>query len=104
MKSMKEAKAVLTDSGGVQEETTYFGVPCVTLRDSTERRVTITEGTNALTTIDRMAADIKAALDWGRPILPGLDPIEIYRWDGNTASRIALAIDKWLQFRSKNSE
>jgi UDP-N-acetylglucosamine 2-epimerase (non-hydrolysing) len=50
---MSNAKLVLTDSGGIQEETTVLGVPCITLRENTERPITITEGTNHLTGINR---------------------------------------------------
>ena len=45
---LADARAVLTDSGGIQEETTYLGIPCFTLRDNTERPVTVTAGTNTL--------------------------------------------------------
>ena len=45
---MKDARMVLTDSGGIQEETTALGIPCVTMRESTERPVTVTEGTNTI--------------------------------------------------------
>jgi UDP-N-acetylglucosamine 2-epimerase (non-hydrolysing) len=79
-----EAKLVLTDSGGVQEETTVLGVPCVTLRDNTERPVTIAEGTNVLagTTRAGIAAAVRAALDAPRaPRTPHL-------WDGRAAERV----------------
>ena len=52
MKLMMSAKLVLTDSGGIQEETTVLGVPCLTLRKNTERPVTVTEGTNELVGIE----------------------------------------------------
>ncbi len=69
-----DAAAVLTDSGGIQEETTYLGVPCFTLRDNTERPVTIRAGTNTLLGLDPAAiAGIPAALaeqPRGRPTLP----------------------------------
>lgn len=78
------AALVLTDSGGIQEETTVYGVPCLTLRDNTERPVTVTEGTNVL--VGRDAARIRAAalsvLDgtFKRGRTPEL-------WDGRTAER-----------------
>ncbi len=60
---MADAGAVLTDSGGIQEETTYLGVPCFTLRDNTERPVTVRAGTNTLLGLDPAAiAGIPAAL------------------------------------------
>jgi UDP-N-acetylglucosamine 2-epimerase (non-hydrolysing) len=82
----KHATVVLTDSGGVQEETTYLGVPCLTARPNTERPVTVTEGTNRL--IESRADAIVAAVD---------DVLANFRrtdrrpalWDGSTAVRIA---------------
>ncbi len=80
-----EAAAVLTDSGGVQEETTYLGVPCFTLRDNTERPVTIRHGTNTLLGLDpARIADILPALAQDRPSL-GAPP----GWDGRAAERVA---------------
>ena len=59
---LADAGAVLTDSGGIQEETTYLGVPCFTLRDNTERPITVTRGTNTLLGLDPAAiAGIPAA-------------------------------------------
>jgi UDP-N-acetylglucosamine 2-epimerase (non-hydrolysing) len=83
---LADARAVLTDSGGIQEETTYLGVPCFTLRDNTERPVTISAGTNTLLGLDPAAiATIPAALaDRGEgPAEP--PPF----WDGHAAQRIA---------------
>jgi len=84
----KHARVVLTDSGGVQEETTVLGVPCVTLRDNTERPITLTEGTNRLAgrnreTITRVTREVLANPPAAR--CPEL-------WDGKAASRIASAI------------
>jgi len=84
------AKFVLTDSGGIQEETTVFGVPCLTLRDSTERPVTITQGTNTL--ISSTAGIKPAALEIlngaaRKGSLPEL-------WDGKAAERILEVIAK----------
>ena len=81
---LTEAAAfVLTDSGGLQEESTYFRTPCLTLRPNTERPVTVTTGSNQLTTLDRLPADIKQALrdKAGRGQIPEL-------WDGKSATRI----------------
>jgi len=82
------AKVVLTDSGGIQEETTALGVPCLTLRENTERPITITEGTNRLVGTDRSR------------ILDALDDVTEHRverrcpalWDGSAGRRIANAI------------
>jgi len=78
------ARAVLTDSGGIQEETTYLGIPCFTLRDNTERPVTCSLGTNTLLGLDPMRiAEIPALLDRGQPggQIPPL-------WDGHAAKRL----------------
>ncbi|HWT89505.1 MAG TPA: UDP-N-acetylglucosamine 2-epimerase (non-hydrolyzing), partial [Solirubrobacterales bacterium] len=84
-----DARAVLTDSGGIQEETTYLGVPCFTLRDNTERPVTIRAGTNTLLGLDPAAiAGIPRALA-DRGDVPSEPPP---LWDGHAAERIADAI------------
>ncbi len=84
---LADAGAVLTDSGGIQEETTYLGVPCFTLRDNTERPVTIRAGTNTLLGLDPAAiAGIPAALA-ARGEAPAEPPPPL--WDGHAAERIA---------------
>jgi UDP-N-acetylglucosamine 2-epimerase (non-hydrolysing) len=81
-----DAGAVLTDSGGIQEETTYLGIPCFTLRDNTERPVTIRAGTNTLLGLDPAAiAGIPRALA-ERSDAPSQPPP---LWDGRAAQRIA---------------
>jgi UDP-N-acetylglucosamine 2-epimerase (non-hydrolysing) len=84
------ADAVLTDSGGVQEETTYLGVPCFTLRDNTERPITVTQGTNVLLGLDperiRGIPRLLAEDAGRRP-----DPIE--GWDGHAGERIAAVLE-----------
>ena len=81
-----DVRAVLTDSGGIQEETTYLGVPCFTLRANTERPVTITHGTNELLG-DRPAALLRVRPS-GRPPTPCAIPL----WDGHAAERAADAL------------
>ncbi|HSR93614.1 MAG TPA: UDP-N-acetylglucosamine 2-epimerase (non-hydrolyzing) [Solirubrobacterales bacterium] len=81
-----DAGAVLTDSGGIQEETTYLGIPCFTLRDNTERPVTIRAGTNTLLGLDPAAiAGVPAALAERSPAPAEPPPL----WDGKAAERIA---------------
>ncbi|MFY7901301.1 MAG: non-hydrolyzing UDP-N-acetylglucosamine 2-epimerase [Rubrivivax sp.] len=90
---VRNAKGVITDSGGVTEETTVMGVPCVTLRDTTERPETVTVGTNELIGTDPAA--LAPALDrlfagqWKKGTIPEL-------WDGRTGERIALALERLL--------
>jgi UDP-N-acetylglucosamine 2-epimerase (non-hydrolysing) len=87
-----DAAAVLTDSGGIQEETTFLGVPCFTLRDNTERPVTVREGTNTVLGLDpARIAEIPALLAGGRPEPPGPPR----NWDGHAAERIVRALEDW---------
>ncbi len=94
---MSGATVVLTDSGGLQEETTALGVPCLTLRENTERPITVEQGTNTIVGRDRGA------------ILHGLAEILAGRgkrgrvpelWDGHAAERIAADLARWLQRRT----
>ena len=81
-----DARAVLTDSGGIQEETTYLGIPCFTLRANTERPVTVDLGTNTLLGLDPAAiSEIPAALAEAPSSPPQPPPL----WDGKAAERIA---------------
>ncbi len=108
-----DAAAVLTDSGGIQEETTYLGIPCFTLRDNTERPVTIRAGTNTLLGLDpgrigeipRLMA-VRAADDppasgaraGGGAAVPGSQagaPQRPERWDGRAAQRVADVLAGW---------
>ena len=83
---LADAGAVLTDSGGIQEETTYLGIPCFTLRANTERPITITAGTNTLLGLDPAAiAQIPQALAQRPPERSSPPPL----WDGHAAERIA---------------
>ena len=93
---MKGASLVLTDSGGVQEETTALGIPCLTLRDNTERPVTVTEGSNAIAGRDPavILALCRDILRYGGKA--GRIP---QYWDGQAAPRIAAVISGWLAER-----
>src|SRR5512143_65960 len=90
---MRDARLVLTDSGGIQEETTALGVPCLTLRENTERPITITEGTNVVvgTSTERIVAEAERILSGNgkagrRPDL----------WDGRAAERIVEVLVRLL--------
>ncbi len=83
---MKTATAVITDSGGIQEETTYLGVPCLTVRENTERPITISLGTNQLIGKDyyKIPDFINSVMNIKKPsnaIIP--------LWDGKASNRIA---------------
>ena len=90
---VQHAKAVITDSGGVTEETTVMGVPCMTLRDSTERPETVTVGTNELLGVDPSALapafEKLFAGQWKRGSIPPL-------WDGKTGERIVAHLERLL--------
>ena len=95
---MAGARCVLTDSGGIQEETTMLGVPCLTLRHNTERPVTVTNGTNRLVGSDqeeirRGIADVLAG-NWPLGSTPPL-------WDGRAAQRIGDIIQSWAGSRTQ---
>jgi UDP-N-acetylglucosamine 2-epimerase (non-hydrolysing) len=82
----RDATAVITDSGGIQEETTYLGVPCLTMRENTERPITVTVGTNLMIGRDtaRLCTEVRRILD-GEAKRGHIPPL----WDGNAAQRIA---------------
>ena len=82
MNLVSSAAIAITDSGGVQEETTYLGIPCLTLRENTERPITVTHGTNRLINAESLVASVESALASGRP---ARNPPEF--WDGQTAGR-----------------
>jgi len=86
---LEGSAGALTDSGGLQEETTYLGIPCLTLRDNTERPITATIGTNTLTGLDPDAVlDVLQRVLEGKYKQGGIPPL----WDGDTAKRIAAAL------------
>ena len=94
---LANARLVLTDSGGIQEESTALSVPCLTMRENTERPITVTEGTNTLVGRDRARAVecVDEILRTGgkRGRVPQL-------WDGHAAARIAAHLQEWLAVRS----
>lgn len=88
-----DSNAVITDSGGVQEETTILGIPCLTLRPNTERPVTISHGTNKLVTASTLEAELLAALTKGRG-RNSKEPPPL--WDGHAGERIAILVEEWM--------
>ncbi len=91
MNVVRTAAAVVTDSGGVQEESTYLGIPCLTLRENTERPITINEGTNRLVAADDLLVVLRTAISgrWETGKRPQY-------WDGRTAVRCAVALKRRL--------
>ncbi len=94
---MREARLVLTDSGGIQEETTALGVPCITLRENTERPITVEQGTNTVAGTDpgKILATHEDILASGGKVgrVPKL-------WDGHAAQRIVTVINDWASRRA----
>jgi len=89
MNVLTGAQLVITDSGGLQEETTYLGIPCLTMRENTERPVTVTQGTNKLVTAMDLPEQVQNILsgNWKTGRCPPL-------WDGQTASRAVQSLEK----------
>jgi UDP-N-acetylglucosamine 2-epimerase (non-hydrolysing) len=92
------ARLVLTDSGGIQEETTALGVPCVTLRSTTERPITIVQGTNRLAP-DRTKEEILKLVSR----VAGRRECALDQWDGRTAGRIADVLVDWHRTTQKKA-
>jgi UDP-N-acetylglucosamine 2-epimerase (non-hydrolysing) len=82
-----DCRYALTDSGGIQEETTYLGIPCLTLRENTERPITVKQGTNRLVRAEGVPQHLETILagKWPKGSVPPL-------WDGNTAGRITRSL------------
>jgi UDP-N-acetylglucosamine 2-epimerase (non-hydrolysing) len=94
MSLVSRCTIAVTDSGGLQEETTYLGIPCATLRENTERPVTVSEGTNRLVKAEDLVGAVQSALQGKWP--KGRRPDQ---WDGKTAQRASAHLRKWLQAR-----
>jgi UDP-N-acetylglucosamine 2-epimerase (non-hydrolysing) len=91
----ESAGLVITDSGGVQEETSFLGVPCLTVRPNTERPITVEQGTNRLVAPTRAALLAAARNGTGGRRSP---PPQLERWDGHAAERIAAAVVEGRRF------
>lgn len=85
MSLVENARFVVTDSGGLQEETTYLGIPCFTLRENTERPITVRQGTNRLVNIDNIMESINSKID--RYVMPEF-------WDGKAAGRVVESLKR----------
>ena len=93
------AALTITDSGGLQEETTYLGIPCLTMRENTERPITVTQGTNKLVSHHELLPCVRKILagEWSKGSCPPL-------WDGQAAGRAVLSLEKRLSRQSEFSQ
>ncbi len=89
---VRGASAVVTDSGGIQEETTILRIPCLTVRPNTERPITITQGTNRLVAPEEVADAVRAIVEGPPAARLSAPPL----WDGHAGERIATIIERWL--------
>ena len=91
---LQDARLVITDSGGLQEETTALGVPCLTMRENTERPITFEKGTNRLIgqSADSLRNNAITALSSPWPQTPEID-----HWDGHAAERIVERLAEWFR-------
>jgi UDP-N-acetylglucosamine 2-epimerase (non-hydrolysing) len=92
MNGIMHSKCVITDSGGIQEETTWLRVPCITLRPNTERPITITQGTNVLATPTTLQSELEKIENQS-----SFDFAEIEFWDGKTAQRCVQSLEQFLK-------
>lgn len=90
---VRGATLVVTDSGGIQEETTVLGVPCLTVRPNTERPITITHGTNRLLEPEDVVPVARSVLADGLAVPADGPPL----WDGHSGERIAAIVQTWLE-------
>jgi UDP-N-acetylglucosamine 2-epimerase (non-hydrolysing) len=100
---MSNAKLVLTDSGGIQEETTILGIPCVTIRENTERPITVTHGTNVIAGVKKENI-INAAFAQLRKFSEASSVSPPPFWDGRAAERIVEILAKQAEIRNQNKE
>jgi UDP-N-acetylglucosamine 2-epimerase (non-hydrolysing) len=97
---MAAARIVLTDSGGIQEETTALGVPCLTLRDNTERPITAELGTNRIlgTNPDRILSAVTEVIENGHRLSARVPDL----WDGRAAVRIVDILENWVSLQHEH--
>jgi UDP-N-acetylglucosamine 2-epimerase (non-hydrolysing) len=93
------SRFVITDSGGIQEETTYLGIPCLTMRENTERPITISQGTNQLCNLSNILKCVGEILKCNQSKKPALE-----LWDGQTAKRVVKDMKDFLKVNTKCSK
>jgi len=92
MNLLFNCRLAITDSGGIQEETTYLGIPCVTMRPNTERPITVSQGTNRLCTKDDLEDYIDSIIS-GKNLKHTVPEL----WDGYTAERVVKSIKSYMR-------